>query len=77
VDNILACVASGPEFVLRIPRYLTSASLARQRHLLNEMYNMKWCPTWLPAVKFDSCNNLLSSIHTMSVIILQLWQFEN
>jgi len=21
-------------------------------------------PAWLPAVKFDSCNNLLSSVHT-------------
>jgi len=28
------------------------------------MYNVMW----LPAVKFDSCNNLLSSVHAMSVI---------
>ena len=38
-----------------------------------------WCGTQhgCLAVKIDSCNNLLSSVHTLSVIILHLWQFEN
>ena len=34
------------------------------------LYNEMWCPAWL-AVKFDTCNNLLSSIHTLLVSILQ------
>ena len=28
-------------------------------------------PVWLPCVKFDSCNNLLSSVHTILVNILR------
>ena len=27
-------------------------------------------------IKFDSCNNLISSVHTMYVIVLRLCQFE-
>jgi len=35
------------------------------------MYNMMGALRGCPAVKFDSCNNLLSSVHTILVIILQ------
>ena len=43
---------------------LTSLSLAR-RHLLNKMYNVMWqgALCGCPAIKFDFCNNLLSSVH--------------
>jgi len=48
------------------PVKLTSPSFVRRRRLLNEMYNMmRGCL----AVEFDYCNNLLSSIRTVSVII--------
>lgn len=39
-DNILACGAGGPEFEPVSSVRLTSPSLARQRCLLNEAYNM-------------------------------------
>src|SRR6218665_986420 len=35
------------------------------------MYNMIGHPAWQPAVKFDSCNNLLSSFHTDCIILRQ------
>ena len=43
--------------------------------MLNWMYNMIGRPAWLPAVKFDSCNNLLSSVHT-NCIVLQSVKFD-
>jgi len=49
VDNILARGAGEPDFALHmIPVRLTSPSLARRWRLLNEMYNVMWCPVWLP-----------------------------
>jgi len=33
------------------------------------MYNVMWLNVWLPEVKFDACNNLLSSVHTASSIL--------
>src|SRR6218665_3701146 len=33
------------------------------------MYNVIGRPKWLPAVRFDSCKNLLSSVHTVSIIL--------
>jgi len=47
--NILTRGAVGPEFALHIPLRLTNPSLARRRHLLNEMYNVMWRPAWLPS----------------------------
>ena len=40
------------------------------------MYNVIGRPAWLPSVKFDSCNNLLSSVHTdwfcvLSILIIK------
>ena len=32
-------------------------------------YNVIGRPAWLPAVKIDSCNNLLSSVHTARIIM--------
>jgi len=36
------------------------------------MYNVIGRPAWLPAVNFDSCNNLLSSVHPACIILRSL-----
>src|SRR6218665_597425 len=35
------------------------------------LYNAMSCPVWLSWVKFDSCNDLLSSVHGLLVNVLQ------
>jgi len=44
--------------------------------MMHEMYNVIGALRGCLVVKFDSCNNLSSSIHTVSVIILHLWLVE-
>ena len=62
VDNTLAHGAGDPSSCPKSPIRL--ASFTRQRRLLNEMYNV------MDAVKFDSFNNLWSSVHTVLVNML-------
>jgi len=50
---------------------LTSPSFARWRHWLNQRHNVIDALCGCFAVKFDFCNNLLSSVHTILVIILR------
>ena len=54
-----------------IPVRLTSPSFTRRQCLLNEMYNMMGDLHGCHTVKFDSCNNLLSSVHTVLVNIMR------
>ena len=35
------------------------------------LYDVMWRPAWHLAVKFNSCNNLLSFVHTLLVNILR------
>jgi len=65
----LACGAGELSSYPISPVMLASPSLPRRR-LLNEMYNVMDALHGCHADKFDSCNNLLSSIHNISVIVL-------
>src|SRR6218665_816361 len=79
-DNILACSA-GVVLANRSSRprvssvRFTNTSFAIRWRLSKEMYNEMGALRGYLAVKFDYCNNLLSSVHTISAITLRLWQF--
>src|SRR6218665_3813352 len=70
VDNILACGDGEPSSRLVSPVRLTSLSFARWRRSLTEKYNVMGALRGCHAVKFDSCNNLLSFVHSVIVNIL-------
>ena|SRR6218665_224677 len=54
-----------PSSCLVSPVRLPSPSFARRQCLLNYLYNVMVVLLGCRAVKFDSCNNLLSSAHTV------------
>ena len=53
------------------PVRLTSPSFARRQCWFNKIYNVMGALHGCHAVKFDSCNNLQSAVHTIFVIILR------
>src|SRR6218665_4186603 len=57
--------------ILGIPVRLTSPSFARRLRLLNVVFSMKGALRGCRAVKFDSCKNFLSFVHTVLVNILR------
>jgi len=58
------------------PARFTSPSLAM--HAVFVKLDATWCGALYGClvVKFNSCNSLLSPVHTISVIMLRLWQLE-
>ena len=72
VDNIWYVVLVNQVRVPYDPIRLTSPSFTRRRWWSqNKMYNVIGALRGCHAVKFNSCNNLRSSIHTILVIILR------
>jgi len=51
------------------PLRLTNPHSLGGSRVLNKMYYVMERPAWVVIVKFDSCNNLLSSVHTVYMIL--------
>jgi len=57
--------SDGRRFECRSSRYVRTLGKSFTRSCL---YEVMWRPVLLPCGKFDSCNNLLSSVHTLSYV---------